>query len=125
MCSKAGAFGSEIRRFEWLSLQYSRVYSPHRAYHMEVKWLVATGMHVEAWIKSFIKKAETRFGLQIVKIPTHQPVRSSDSFHTPVPLPVRNPHVLRLLEEFIIAHCGFVMDEERGSTTIHKRAYDV
>jgi hypothetical protein len=99
-------------RHEWFHLQYDRVYSPHCVYHMELKWLVATGMHVEAWLKNLAKKAETKFGLHFVKIPTNQPLRTADSFHVPVPLHVPDPHVLRLVEEYVIAHCGFVMDSE-------------
>ena len=79
---------------------------------MELKWLVATGMHVEAWLRNIAKKAETRFGLHFVKIPTNQPLRTADSFHVPVPMHIPDPFVLRLVEEFIIAHCGFVMDSE-------------
>lgn len=59
-----------------------------------------------------LRKGETRFGLQLVKIPTNQPLRVADSFHEPVPLPVGNPHVLRMVEEYLIVQCGFVLDSE-------------
>lgn len=114
--TSSGGEGGSSRRYEWFQFEYDTVFNPHSVYHMEIKWLVATGMHLEAWIKNFIKKAETRFGLQIVKIPTNQPLRSADSFHVPVPLPIPNPHVLRLLEEYLLTECGFVVDSElRGS----------
>jgi hypothetical protein len=108
-------------RYEWFHLQYDRIYSPHCVYHMELKWLVATGMHVEAWLRNIAKKADTRFGLHLVKIPTNQPLRTADSFHVPVPMHIPDPYVLRLVEEFVIAHCGFVMDSELlGSATRNK-----
>lgn len=88
---------------------------------MELKWLVATGMHVEAWLRNVSKKADTRFGLHFVKIPTNQPLRTADSFHVPVPLHIPDPYVLRLVEEFVIAHCGFVMDSELAGSAAQQQ----
>ena len=118
MCSKTASAADPSSRYEWFQFQYDTVFNPHAVYHMEIKWLVATGMHLESWLKNLMRKAETRFGKQIVKIPTNQPLKTADSFHVPVPLHINNPHVIRAMEEFIIGQCGFVMDSElQGSDT--------
>ena len=100
-------------RFEWFQLQYDSVFNPHAVYHLEIKWLVATGMHLESWLKNFLRKAETRFGIQVVKIPTNQPsIRTADSFHVPVPLHCPDPALARMVDEFLVGQGGFVMDSE-------------
>lgn len=74
---------------------------------------------------SSFRKAETRFGLQIVRIPTNQPLRSGDSFHVPVPMHIHNPYIMRLVEEYLILECGFVIDSElHGSKHKRQRAED-
>lgn len=120
--SSSGSSGGS-GRYESFQFQYDSVYNPHAVYHMELKWLVATGMHLENWLKNFCKKAEMRFGLAVVKIPTSQAgLRTADSFHEPVRLEVPEPAVARMVEEFVVAQCGFVVDSELQGSVASERS---
>jgi hypothetical protein len=71
---------SKSARFEWLLFEYDLVYDSHAAFHIEIKWLAASGINIDNYIKNLMRKAE-RSGFQLIKIPTNQPLKSADAFH--------------------------------------------
>lgn len=76
---------------------------------MELQWLVATGMHLEKWIKNFTRKGE-RGGFQCVKIPCNQPLRTGDAFHVPVPITLPDRTVQSIATTWLLDQGGFVFD---------------
>ena len=55
-------------RVEWGDVQYDSHYCPNLVFHLEVRWLVATGCLVQELIDRWTKRAESR-GFRMVPIP--------------------------------------------------------
>ena len=78
----AGEGGSSYRpvrllpRDEWFFLQFESFYHPLSCYHVEVHWLTASGVHIEAWCRQLHKRAE-RLGIGLIRVPAHQNIETS------------------------------------------------
>jgi len=107
--SDESTFEGEARS-EWFTVEYDRVFDPRTAYHLELRWLVATGTRIEEWIHKLVRKAKA-LQFQVVRIPAAQPLRTGDSFHLSLPIPLPSITPLRLKAQYhLVRDCGFVLD---------------
>ncbi len=101
-------------RREWIDVHYEPVFSPEACFHVEVHWLVASGQHVEMWLRHRSMNIVKRFAYssvptKFVQIPTVQPARTSDPFHLPLRVPV--PPALRaVVEARLLSSENFALD---------------
>eukprot|EP01113_Clastostelium_recurvatum_P024750 TRINITY_DN2956_c0_g3_i1.p1 TRINITY_DN2956_c0_g3~~TRINITY_DN2956_c0_g3_i1.p1 ORF type:complete len:1621 (+),score=302.44 TRINITY_DN2956_c0_g3_i1:34-4896(+) len=116
---------SKTDRCEWMLLRYDREFSASSCFHLEFRWMVATGCVVEEFIQVCVRKAK-QLGLTLVQTPTNRKILRP--FLAPVHIYL-NPLLLEssgsnlgglgiaLLEQY-----GFVPDTEfeQGLEYIHR-----
>jgi hypothetical protein len=101
-------------RQEWMLMEYDSVYDPNCVYQIQLRWLVASGLHVEEWIaKNLLRKSKTlkdRVGVQMVQVPGNEYHRTANAFHTPLQVHLPQQRLRKLAMQFLREKCGFVME---------------
>jgi hypothetical protein len=146
LCRRTPTLKNLGKRYEWFRLQYDTVFDAHACYHMELMWVAATGLclsgfgrdipcishHlllvtgtlIEDWVQNFKRKGK-QYGFHIVQIPTAQPLRTADSFHTT--LSIALPRLASggvceaartAAQQYLLQHCGFVPDSRQSRSCL-------
>lgn len=101
---------SAYQRKEMLLLQHDSRYDAFTCFHIEVDWVVASAGSVDEWIKKSLFKKAKACGLDLVQIPASQPLRTSDAFHSTIPLRLEDPAHREAAVHYLRTECDFVLD---------------
>mmetsp|Transcript_6860 Transcript_6860/g.12957 ORF Transcript_6860/g.12957 Transcript_6860/m.12957 type:complete len:262 (-) Transcript_6860:72-857(-) len=107
-------------RQEWMLLEYDALYDPLVCFHMELKWLVASGSTIDTWITKHFTRTMKSFEILIFPIPASQPVRTSNAFNSSVmKIPLSSEHQRSIALEYLQNQCGFVLEYYHYSNRRH------
>ena len=108
-------------RFEWLNIRYDTAFSPSQCYHLEVRWMVASGAAVGDFLSAMRRKAK-QYGLDMQQVPEYcrstargysarvpHPFIPPKHVHLRYPLK-HHPCLYKLLRDALIYRHEFLVD---------------